>query len=112
VPLAATSLTAMLLSALLFGGAMFTVPTAITDVLKVSLAKPAWGPAMAWFTAAFAVGQAIGPTLTGFIADRTGSLQAALAASVAILVAAAAASMLQGTLPRTLAVPPSVRTAA
>jgi MFS family permease len=47
------------------------------------------------FTVVFAIGQAIGPVLTGWLADVTQSLQAGLAGSVAILLAASAAAMYQ-----------------
>ena len=95
IPLYSTSLPAMILSALLFGGAMFTAPTSVTDLVKMSLPKAAWGPAVAVFTVVFAVGQAIGPILTGWLADATRSLYAGLAASVAVLLAASATAMFQ-----------------
>jgi predicted MFS family arabinose efflux permease len=95
VPLITTSLPAMVLSALLFGAAMFTAPTAVTDLVKTSLPKTAWGPAVAAFTVVFAIGQAIGPVLMGWLADATQSLYAGLAGSVTILLAASAAAMCQ-----------------
>ena len=95
IPLVSTSLPAMMLSALLFGAAMFTAPTAVTDLVKTSLPKTSWGPAVAVFTVAFAIGQAIGPILSGWLADATQSLSAGLAGSVAILLAASAAAMFQ-----------------
>lgn len=95
IPLFSTALPAMILSALLFGGGMFTAPTAVTDLVKTSLPKTAWGPAVAVFTVVFAVGQAIGPALSGWLADATQSLYAGLAGSVAILLAASAAAMYQ-----------------
>ncbi|HXZ47287.1 MAG TPA: YbfB/YjiJ family MFS transporter [Pseudolabrys sp.] len=95
IPLLSTSLAAMMLSAFLFGAAMFTAPTAVTDLVKTSLPKTAWGPAVAVFTVVFAVGQAIGPVLSGWLADATQSLYAGLAGSVIILVAASAVAMYQ-----------------
>lgn len=95
IPLVTTSLPAMLLSALLFGAAMFTAPTSVTDLVKTSLPKTAWGPAVAVFTVVFAVGQAIGPVLSGWLADATHSLYAGLAGSVTILLAASAVAMYQ-----------------
>jgi predicted MFS family arabinose efflux permease len=95
IPLVSTSLPAMILSALLFGAAMFTVPTTVADLVKASLPRPAWGHAIAVFTVVFAVGQAIGPFLSGWLADLTHSLYAGLAGSVAILLAASAAAMYQ-----------------
>jgi len=98
LPLIGTSRPMMLLSALLFGGAMFTAPAAVTDLVKTSLPKPSWGSAVSVFTFVFAIGQAIGPVLTGWLADLTQSLQAGLAGSIAILVAASIAAMRQRTL--------------
>ncbi|HKE38778.1 MAG TPA: YbfB/YjiJ family MFS transporter [Casimicrobiaceae bacterium] len=95
VPLVSTSLPAMILSALFFGAAMFTIPTAVTDLVKTSLPKTAWGPAIARFTVVFAVGQAIGPFLSGWLADVTHSLYAGLAGSLIILMAASAVAMCQ-----------------
>jgi hypothetical protein len=57
--------------------------------------KTAWGPAVAVFTVVFAVDQAIGPVLSGWLADATHSLYAGLAGSVTILLAASAAAMYQ-----------------
>jgi predicted MFS family arabinose efflux permease len=93
IPLVDTSPVAMLSSALLFGGAMFTVPTAVTDLVKTSLPRAAWGSAVAVFTVSFAAGQVIGPVLTGWLADEFASLDASLAASVAILLAAGATAL-------------------
>jgi predicted MFS family arabinose efflux permease len=95
IPLYDTSLVAMILSALLFGAGMFTAPASVTDLVKVSLPKAAWGSAVSVFTVLFAIGQSIGPVLTGWLADITQSLYAGLAGSVAILLAASATALLQ-----------------
>ena len=95
LPLVSTQLPVMLLSALLFGSGMFTAPSSVTDLVKRSLPKAAWGSAVSAFTVLFAVGQAIGPIFTGWLADATRSLYAGLAGSVAILLCASAAAMLQ-----------------
>jgi predicted MFS family arabinose efflux permease len=95
IPLLDTSPVAMASSALLFGGAMFTVPTAVTDLVKTSLPRAAWGSAVAVFTVSFAAGQAVGPLFTGWLSDAFHALDAGLAASVAILLAAGAAALAQ-----------------
>jgi predicted MFS family arabinose efflux permease len=97
LPLVSTSRPAMLMSAVFFGGAMFTAPAAVTDLVKTSLPKTSWGSVVSVFTVVFAIGQAIGPVLTGWLADVTQSLQAGLAGSVAILVVASATAMRQRT---------------
>ncbi|HEY5633888.1 MAG TPA: YbfB/YjiJ family MFS transporter [Burkholderiaceae bacterium] len=95
LPLASASLPAMLASAALFGAAMFSAPAAVSTLVKNSLAKPAWGSAMATFTIVFAAGQIAGPTVTGWLADLYGSLRPGLALSVAVLVAGAAVALAQ-----------------
>ncbi len=100
VPLASTSLFAMLLSAALFGGGMFTTPSAVTGLVKSSLPKATWGAAVAGFTAVFAIGQAIGPVLTGWLADATDSLYTGLAGSVLVLLLAGVVAIGQRSLGR------------
>jgi hypothetical protein len=95
LPLYSTGLGTMLVSAFLFGSAMFSVPTAITEIVKTALPVRAWGPAVAFFTFVFSIGQTIGPVFTGWLADLSRSLQAGLAASVAILAAASILAIFQ-----------------
>ena len=95
IPLASTSLFAMLMSAAFFGGGMFTAPTAITALVKTSMPKASWGAAVAVFTAVFAIGQSIGPVLTGWVADATNSLYVGLSGSVLVLLLAGAVAMAQ-----------------
>jgi MFS family permease len=95
VPLFSTSESAMILSAFFFGLGMFSTPATVTELIKDSLPKPSWAPAVAVFTIVVAVGQAIGPVLSGWIADTTHSLDASLAASVIILLAASGTAMCQ-----------------
>ncbi|MDQ6618286.1 MAG: YbfB/YjiJ family MFS transporter [Pseudomonadota bacterium] len=95
VPLLSTSLSAMIASAACFGGGMFTAPAAITALVKRSLPKTSWGAAVAGFTAVFAVGQSIGPILTGWLADATDSLRMGLLASAVVLLLAAAVATRQ-----------------
>lgn len=95
VPLFSTAFPAMVVSALLFGGGMFTAPAAVTTLVKKSLPKAAWGAAVAAFTVVFALGQSIGPILTGWLADATSSLYAGLAGSALILLLAGAVALCQ-----------------
>ena len=95
IPLASTSLSAMILSAAFFGGGMFTVPTAITALVKTSMPKASWGAAVAIFTAVFAVGQSVGPVLTGWLADATNSLFVGLCVSALVLLLASVIAMAQ-----------------
>lgn len=95
IPLVANSTAAMVLSAVLFGGAMFSAPSSISSLIKRTLPMPAWGSAMATFTVVFAAGQIIGPLGTGWLADRFGSLAPGLAASSAVLLLGAVLACLQ-----------------
>lgn len=95
LPLVAGSLAAMLVSAALFGSAMFSIPSAVGVLIRQQLATPVWGAAMAVFTIVFASGQVAGPVVTGWLADVYGSLRPGLALSVAVLLAGAAVALAQ-----------------
>lgn len=83
---------APLLSGLLFGASFLGVITAITDLFRSHLPAGEWARAMGLSTAAFAIGQAVGPGLSGVAADLAGSAAGALWAASALLVLALAAS--------------------
>ena len=95
MPLASTRVAAMLLSAALFGIAMFSAPSSIGSFIKRALPRPAWGSAIATFTAVFAAGQIAGPVAIGWLADRSGSLQIGLAASAGLLALGAVVALAQ-----------------
>ncbi|MGE5129782.1 MAG: YbfB/YjiJ family MFS transporter [Sphingomonadaceae bacterium] len=95
LPLASTQAAAMLVSAALFGVAMFSAPSSVGSFIKRALPRPAWGSAIATFTAVFAAGQIAGPVAIGWVADRSGSLETGLAASAALLVLGSFAALAQ-----------------
>lgn len=95
LPLLASSLPAMLASAALFGAGMFSTPSAVSTLIRKQLPKLAWGGAMAVFTILFAIGQIVGPTVTGWLADLHGSLRPGLALSVAVLLVGAVVALWQ-----------------
>lgn len=95
LPLASAQPAAMLLSAALFGVAMFSAPSSIGSFIKRALPRPAWGSAIATFTVVFAAGQIAGPVAIGWLADRSGSLQVGLAASAALLALGAVLALAQ-----------------
>lgn len=95
LPLASTQAAAMLVSAALFGVAMFSAPSAVGSFIKRALPRPAWGSAIATFTAVFAAGQIAGPVAIGWLADRSGSLETGLAASAALLALGSLAALAQ-----------------
>jgi MFS family permease len=85
----------MMMSAALFGAAMFSIPSAIQSLVKKGIPMRDWGHAMAGFTVLFAAGQVAGPVLTGWLADRLGSLTPGLALSVFTLLAGALLALTQ-----------------
>jgi MFS family permease len=95
LPLASTHAAAMLLSAALFGIAMFSAPSSIGSFIKRALPRPAWGSAIATFTVVFAAGQIAGPVAIGWLADRSGSLQIGLAGSAGLLALGAVVALAQ-----------------
>jgi len=60
-----------------------------------ALPRPAWGSAVATFTAVFAAGQTAGPEAIGWLADHSGSLQFGLAACAGLLVLGAVLALAQ-----------------
>ncbi|MFZ2220257.1 MAG: YbfB/YjiJ family MFS transporter [Rhodoferax sp.] len=85
---------AALASALLFGACFMAGPAAISLVAQRTLSASGltWG--LALLTAAFSLGQSIGPVLAGWISDNTGSLQSGLWLGPVLLVLAAGTSLL------------------
>jgi predicted MFS family arabinose efflux permease len=95
LPLFGSSFAVMSVSAALVGSAVLIPPAAVTAFARRSLPPAALGSAIAGYTVVFAVGQCMGPVLTGFIADATGTLFAGLATSVLVLLAGALAAACQ-----------------
>jgi predicted MFS family arabinose efflux permease len=76
------------LSAFLFGLSFLGVITALTQAFRALLPPSAWPRAMGLSTAAFALGQALGPAATGLFAEAMGRAEGALwAASFLLLLA-------------------------
>lgn len=74
-------------SALIFGVSFLGVITAITSLFRERLPAPAWPRAMGLSTAAFALGQAVGPSLSGLAGDAFGGAAGALWAATILLAA-------------------------
>jgi MFS family permease len=84
-----------LLSAVVFGSAFMAGPTAVTAISRHVLQPAGWTAGIALMTTAFAVGQAVGPLLSGVLSDGSGGLKAGLWVSPILLAAAAAVAYLQ-----------------
>ncbi|MCA9835330.1 MAG: YbfB/YjiJ family MFS transporter [Trueperaceae bacterium] len=72
-------------SAFFFGLSFLGVITAITDIFRQLLPPSGWARAMGLSTAAFAAGQAIGPSLSGLAADLTGGPSGAIGSATVLL---------------------------
>jgi MFS-type transporter involved in bile tolerance (Atg22 family) len=86
---------AVFASGLLFGAVFLSVVASTTSLLRHNLPASEWGRWIGSFTVAFAVGQIVGPSLVGWIADIAGGLRAGLACSAAVLALAALAAWRQ-----------------
>jgi MFS family permease len=71
------------------------IPTAITSFTKKNYPQESWGKAVSVFTVFFAVGQIIGPTAAGFVADKTNSLIPGMAAAGGVLLCGAILAWMQ-----------------
>jgi len=77
------------LSAFAFGSVLLAVVAASTAFVRRNYPPAAWPSGVGAMTVAFGLGQAIGPILSGAIADATGDLSIGLQSSVAFLAVAA-----------------------
>ena len=95
LPLLSSSPPVLLASAALFGSSFFAVVAATTVFVRRNLLQAQWSSGIGMLTVVFGVGQMLGPVAIGFINNKMGGLASGLWASVFLLAAAAAISMLQ-----------------
>ena len=89
------NLIAAFVSAVIFGGSFMAGPSSVTTLVRRLTAPSLATAAIAAMTVAFAVGQAVGPLLSGFISDSTGSISAGLWTAPVLLILAAVIAPLQ-----------------
>jgi predicted MFS family arabinose efflux permease len=94
LPIVAPQLWSFGLSAVLFGGSFLAVVAAVTREVRLLLPPARWTAVMGNATALFAIGQLVGPALTGVIADRRGGLALGLLCSAALLGVATVVALL------------------
>lgn len=82
------------LSAFLFGISFLGVITAITSLFRERLPAAAWSRAMGLSTAVFALGQAVGPSISGLAGQLLGGAAGALWSATALLGAALVVALL------------------
>lgn len=90
-----SSLLATLVSAVLFGSSFMAGPAAITIVARQQLPKDTLIAGIALLTVAFALGQAVGPMLSGIVSDSYGDVAAGLWLSPLLLGLAATTALMQ-----------------
>lgn len=95
IPLLSSWFPALLLSAAIFGSAMFAVVASTTAFVRRNADPEHWARAIGHMTVAFSVGQIAGPIATGAITDRTGNLADGLWVSIGTLAFAAALAAIQ-----------------
>jgi predicted MFS family arabinose efflux permease len=76
-------------SGLLFGAIFLSVVASTTALVRHNLPQHAWSAGISAFTTVFALGQIIGPSIIGWIADGPGGLQRGLIFSALALFAGA-----------------------
>ncbi len=74
-----------LVSGLMFGGVFLSVVASTTALVRHNLPPAQWATGISAFTIAFALGQIVGPTATGWISDGPGGLARGLVASALAL---------------------------
>ena len=75
----------VMLSGLVFGGVFLSAAASTTAMVRHNLPPSAWGTGISAFTVVFAVGQIVGPTMVGWIADGPGGLPRGLMYSAVAL---------------------------
>ncbi len=79
----------VLASGLLFGAVFLSVVASTTAFVRHNLPQPQWAAGISAFTIVFALGQIVGPTVVGWVADGAGGLANGLVYSAVALWAGA-----------------------
>lgn len=93
VPVLADGPAAALASAILFGASFLSVVTAVTSSARRALPPHQWTAAIAVLTTAFALGQCVGPVLSGAVSEGPSGIRLGLALGAALLLLAAGAAL-------------------
>ncbi len=95
IPLFLTGRGPAYVSAILFGGAFLAAVAAMTACVRRTVVPHAWTEAIGVLTIGFALGQSIGPLLSGLISDGTDGVRAGLLLSIAVLTISVFAAAFQ-----------------
>jgi predicted MFS family arabinose efflux permease len=78
LPVVTTVVPAVFISGFLFGAVFLSVVASTTALVRHNAAPEAWSAGISAFTTVFALGQIVGPTIVGWIADGKGGLERGL----------------------------------
>jgi predicted MFS family arabinose efflux permease len=99
LPVASAHPLAVFVSGALFGAVFLSVVASTTALVRHNLAPAAWPAGIGAFTIVFAIGQIVGPTLVGLVADGPGGLRFGFALSALALAVGALLAWRQRPLP-------------
>lgn len=105
--LSSLSVCAIYLSGMIFGGCFLSAVAATTAFVKHNLPQQQWVSGITVFTTVFAIGQVIGPTLTGWISDRFASLTTGFLLSSCVLAVGAIVAFTQKPLQNNIILEPN-----
>lgn len=98
LPLLSSAAPVVFMSGILFGAVFLSVVASTTALVRHNLPPEAWSAGISAFTTVFALGQIVGPTIVGWIADGAGGLQRGLVFSALALFVGSLVAMQQKTL--------------
>ncbi len=99
LPALTASAPVVFFSGIVFGAVFLSVVASTTVLVRHNLPPEAWSAGIAAFTTVFALGQIIGPSVVGWIADGAGGLERGLVFSAAALFLGAILALRQRALP-------------
>ncbi|MFM8898358.1 MAG: YbfB/YjiJ family MFS transporter [Burkholderiales bacterium] len=85
LPVLSTHPLAVLASGMLFGSVFLSVVASTTALVRHNLPEPQWTAGIAAYTIVFAIGQIMGPSLVGWVADGPGGLLRGFLVSAGVL---------------------------
>jgi predicted MFS family arabinose efflux permease len=86
---------AVFASAVVFGGSFLIVPTSVTAFVRKAVVARLWTGAIAALTVGFAIGQCVGPWLSGVVSDTHFGVAGGLLLSGVVLAGAAVIALVQ-----------------
>jgi predicted MFS family arabinose efflux permease len=93
LPVLSSGVAVAFLSAVLFGTSFLVVITAMTAAARDCLPEHHWTPGIAVLTVAFALGQCLGPLLSGVLSDGPGGMASGLLTGAVLLVVAGTSAL-------------------